>query len=159
MITVISIVVPTTMLHQTLHCGYLAGILFYALNRFFLFHCYSFCHKKKKQVQRDETIVSKGSSQDSIHDMTAEPPMVSASHSPWQLSFCSILGVGPGSNTQDPQEESREGSVKSPKHDTVSAPSLCRTYSFPPVDPHSAPYLILVVSYGGFGGKLMSSSL
>lgn len=49
MITVVSIVIPTTILHQTLHCGYLAGILFYALNKFFLFHSHSFCHKKRKQ--------------------------------------------------------------------------------------------------------------
>ena len=85
--------------------------------------------------------------------MIAVPPMVSASHSPWQLSFCSILGGGPGNNTQDPQEESREGSVKSPKHDTVDAPNLCRTYSFLPVDPHSAPYLILVIILWRMWGK------
>lgn len=49
MLIVISIVIPTTMLHQTLHCGYVAGTLFYALHVFFLFQCHSFCHKKRKQ--------------------------------------------------------------------------------------------------------------
>lgn len=85
--------------------------------------------------------------------MTAVPPMVSASHSPWQLSFCSILGGGPGSHTQDPQEESREGSVKLPKRDSVDAPSLRRTYFFQPVDSHSVPYLILVIILWRIWGK------
>ena len=109
--------------------------------------------EEETEVQRDETIVSKGSSQDSIRNAIAVPPGASASHSPWQLSFCSILGGGPGSNTQGPQEEAREGSVTFPKRDSVDAPSLRRTYSFQPVDSHSVPYLILVIILWRIWGK------
>ena len=59
-----------------------------------LFHCHSLHHKDEEtEAQRAETVqshrVSKGSGQDPARSMTAVPPVVPASHSSRQPSFCS----------------------------------------------------------------------
>lgn len=73
--------------------------------------------KKRKQSLRAVNLFVR----DSTQNLTAEPPMVSASQSFWRLSFCGTLRGGTGDNIQNTHEESGEGSAASPRHGMIKA--------------------------------------
>lgn len=75
-------------------------------------------------IKEEETESQRGVNlfvQDSTQNLTAEPPMVSASQSFWRLSFCGTLRGGTGDNIQNTHEESEEGSASSPRHGVINA--------------------------------------
>lgn len=142
MMVIISIVIPTVVLHQALHCGFLAGTCF-VLCTFFSTSC-PFHRKEEERECRGGVwnlviyshIVSKGPAR--IHfSLTAEPLMASASQSFGRLSRCGILGGATGNSTQDTDEESGSGFVKFLRHEMIAGSSLCRICYFQPVDSHS----------------------